>query len=347
MDKEEQVYAPVLAVRTAPTTSAANASCDPRADLPPSPKSTQKRTKKSRGEHKSRGMCGLCAEPVLVNQRRLKVKDGYVHEECAREQSKNGGVSKHAGQGNLGNPTQKSDKAHGGGGNEQECSTRCNYPGCSNSASGQCRRCKLVYYCCREHQLDDWKAHKEICASKPVSSLASLSEEHLQVHNGICDRTESECSSEPTIRTDVFATRHVCNYHDCENIAEGQCKQCKKVYYCCKEHQHQDWQAHKALCFAAPEYAEEKLREYRSQEEEWQTIPLSRTSSRRSSSTHSSCPSMATLTHCSVRSACSSVRSTRSNGSNHSASQRAMLTEEILAEALAEASATGDEPWNQ
>jgi len=271
----------------------------------PRPSSRKASERRTRSGHKSRGACVLCAEPVLGNQRRLKVKDGYVHEECAHEQQSNR-LNENGGQGSLGNPTQNLDKAHSDGGNKQETST-CNYSGCSNSASGQCRRCKLVYYCCREHQLDDWKAHKEICASKPVSSLASLSEVHLQAHNGICDRVSSRCSSEPSIVTDESA-RHVCNHHSCHNIAEGQCRRCKKVYYCCKSHQHDDWQAHKAVCFAAPEYAVEKLREYAIgalEEDDWLDNPFSRqdsvesSSSRRSSNTVSSCGSIGTLTHCS------------------------------------------------
>ena len=27
----------------------------------------------------------------------------------------------------------------------------------------KCAGCKMAYYCCRNHQLKDWKRHKELC----------------------------------------------------------------------------------------------------------------------------------------------------------------------------------------
>ena len=92
----------------------------------------------------------------------------------------------------------------------------CNAPNCSNNASGQCRKCKRVYYCCRQHQCEDWKAHKEVCFNAPLSTNE--------------------------LRT------HVCNAPDCFNRASGQCKRCKKVYYCSGKHLKRDWKAHKQVC---------------------------------------------------------------------------------------------------
>uniref|UniRef100_A0A7S1FVI3 MYND-type domain-containing protein n=1 Tax=Corethron hystrix TaxID=216773 RepID=A0A7S1FVI3_9STRA len=34
---------------------------------------------------------------------------------------------------------------------------------CGKDAKLRCSRCKLVWYCCREHQKADWKAHKVFC----------------------------------------------------------------------------------------------------------------------------------------------------------------------------------------
>ena len=34
---------------------------------------------------------------------------------------------------------------------------------CDNSASHKCSVCQDVYYCCREHQKQDWKKHKLVC----------------------------------------------------------------------------------------------------------------------------------------------------------------------------------------
>lgn len=34
---------------------------------------------------------------------------------------------------------------------------------CEVSCKSKCQSCKKVYYCCREHQISDWKEHKKIC----------------------------------------------------------------------------------------------------------------------------------------------------------------------------------------
>jgi len=36
---------------------------------------------------------------------------------------------------------------------------------CSQHAKTLCSKCKKVYYCCREHQVSDWKAHKKNCVA--------------------------------------------------------------------------------------------------------------------------------------------------------------------------------------
>ena len=38
----------------------------------------------------------------------------------------------------------------------------------------QCSRCHLVTYCCREHQIQDWKNHKEFCKASLVKSVENL-----------------------------------------------------------------------------------------------------------------------------------------------------------------------------
>mmetsp|Transcript_15324 Transcript_15324/g.44341 ORF Transcript_15324/g.44341 Transcript_15324/m.44341 type:complete len:144 (-) Transcript_15324:398-829(-) len=34
---------------------------------------------------------------------------------------------------------------------------------CSEPAPKRCNDCKAVYYCSREHQIEDWKRHKKAC----------------------------------------------------------------------------------------------------------------------------------------------------------------------------------------
>jgi hypothetical protein len=36
----------------------------------------------------------------------------------------------------------------------------CALPQCENSATARCARCKLIFYCCKEHQVEHWPVHK-------------------------------------------------------------------------------------------------------------------------------------------------------------------------------------------
>lgn len=37
----------------------------------------------------------------------------------------------------------------------------------------RCSRCKVVFYCTKEHQRRDWKRHKEFCTKHPAHSAAT------------------------------------------------------------------------------------------------------------------------------------------------------------------------------
>ena len=39
----------------------------------------------------------------------------------------------------------------------------CSHPECTNPAPYMCGKCRSAYYCCEEHQKDDWNRHKPEC----------------------------------------------------------------------------------------------------------------------------------------------------------------------------------------
>jgi len=157
----------------------------------------------------------------------------------------------------------------------------CNAPNCDNSASGQCKRCKQVYYCCKEHQVEDWKAHEAVCyasakkrspseqedleraaaaataeAKRLTDEVARVAQERKMEKKRRAAGRRSEDFEQadlgsPRRTTREDQARHVCNATHCDNSASGQCKRCKTVYYCCKEHQVEDWKAHEEVCNAS------------------------------------------------------------------------------------------------
>ncbi|KAI0057396.1 hypothetical protein BV25DRAFT_1437724 [Artomyces pyxidatus] len=52
---------------------------------------------------------------------------------------------------------------HSEGADHHVCAT------CGASASERCSRCKIVYYCSREHQISDWRKHRKECASEAAA----------------------------------------------------------------------------------------------------------------------------------------------------------------------------------
>ncbi|KAL9185028.1 hypothetical protein ACHAXT_002805 [Thalassiosira profunda] len=56
---------------------------------------------------------------------------------------------------------------------------------CSAPASKRCTKCKSVWYCGREHQVSDWKAHKARC--KVIAADIAQAESH-EIHKREFDR---------------------------------------------------------------------------------------------------------------------------------------------------------------
>lgn len=53
-----------------------------------------------------------------------------------------------------------------------------------------------------------------------------------------------------SLADDMSTARYVCKV--CETRCDTKCERCKSIWYCCREHQLQDWKRHKKNCFESP-----------------------------------------------------------------------------------------------
>ena len=58
---------------------------------------------------------------------------------------------------------------------------------CGKDATKFCSRCKLVYYCCVEHQKSDWKKHKKTCLT-PSQRQDQYQADQYTMHKSEFDR---------------------------------------------------------------------------------------------------------------------------------------------------------------
>jgi len=47
---------------------------------------------------------------------------------------------------------------------------------CNKPSTLKCTRCKWIYYCCKQHQLDDWKKHRSLCKQMSPCGFRILEE---------------------------------------------------------------------------------------------------------------------------------------------------------------------------
>jgi len=90
----------------------------------------------------------------------------------------------------------------------------------------RCAICKVVAYCCKEHQRTDWPAHKATCEAPPTKAAAPAAMS-LQLRRCSCGAKEA----------------HAFQF--------SLCASCKTVVYCSKTCQLSDWPSHKKACKAA------------------------------------------------------------------------------------------------
>jgi len=127
-----------------------------------------------------------------------------------------------------------------------------------------CSGCKLIQYCCQEHQKQDWPKHKDICkcvqklmknikdehvfskaSSLPPDNQVAWNNFRVKLINCIYAYLNRPLTP---VEMQMILYPPVCNYCHSYKCAEMfTCFKCSAVLYCCKEHQKQD-KKHKKVC---------------------------------------------------------------------------------------------------
>ncbi|GBC02154.1 hypothetical protein RclHR1_04480018 [Rhizophagus clarus] len=127
--------------------------------------------------------------------------------------------------------TEKNDK-------DVKVCKRCGKASTVEEGGGICSKCKLVFYCSRDCQKEDWKSHKKECKST-LSTLADVS--IAEGNNEIKDNSEIE-----TKKNNDTCSR--CGKTSVVEVGGGICSKCKLVFYCSRDCQKEDWKRHKKEC---------------------------------------------------------------------------------------------------
>ena len=115
---------------------------------------------------------------------------------------------------------------------------------CSQPASLRCSKCKGVDYCCREHQVSDWKQHKTICGSITSGTNNKFKESSTSAN------TFDETTIPQKTTTKQTSTKiRQCAYCYANGVGFKSCSGCHHRYFCSREHQALDWKkSHSKWC---------------------------------------------------------------------------------------------------
>jgi hypothetical protein len=90
----------------------------------------------------------------------------------------------------------------------------------------------------------DWKQQKTLFAMNVMSLIKVRALQNDNMNGEMVMHL-------PKAFADTLSTeKYVCKV--CETRCTTKCERCKSIWYCCREHQEQDWKAHKKNCFVAP-----------------------------------------------------------------------------------------------
>lgn len=129
---------------------------------------------------------------------------------------------------------------------------------CSKSAVEttlkRCGACKMISYCCEDHQRKDWKNHKTFCGviKRVEKSLPqqNLNDKKLWFHykcafTKLCERDLGRALEQHEREMIAYPKRcEICRSFNANII----CKNCLGVNYCSEEHRDRDLKFHSENC---------------------------------------------------------------------------------------------------
>lgn len=78
-----------------------------------------------------------------------------------------------------------------------ESGLHCAFCGSSDQLKA-CGNCTRVYYCCKQHQIEDWKSHKTLCKSISSTSNGRLTKKMAELSVQQTDESDSQDHSQRT-----------------------------------------------------------------------------------------------------------------------------------------------------
>ncbi|CAL4079502.1 unnamed protein product [Meganyctiphanes norvegica] len=126
----------------------------------------------------------------------------------------------------------------------------------------KCAGCKLIHYCSRECQEEDWPTHKELCrevradGNQTVFSEAKLSvkkrEDWWPFCKDLIRSTSLQLGRElEWFERDIFLFPRVCEVCKDAHVPRLHgCRECNSVFYCPAEHSVQEKELHKQYCYS-------------------------------------------------------------------------------------------------
>lgn len=121
----------------------------------------------------------------------------------------------------------------------------------SEGSKLRCTGCSNTFYCSKECQKEDWRRHKNVCEGLQRKKEKRTSIKNLQTNNAESSKDSAGVAGATggAKRCDSDEKEPVGICIKCEKPGHSKrCSRCRKVFYCSKQCQQEDWSKHKQVC---------------------------------------------------------------------------------------------------